>query len=103
MYLFIGKEETTSKSKWVSIKLQKTPRYLTRYKAESVNVNLYVNKGQGKETNNTSCMLFYAVLDWWLVMLGQARGQPRPGQPRPSRMEIIKKRREARSEECSLH
>ena len=59
---------------------------------------------RGKARRQIIPVVCCSMLCWiGLVMLGQARGQPRPGQPRPSRMEIIKKRREARSEECSLH
>ena len=51
-------------------------------------------------TNNKYCNTVFVIrICIGLVMLGQARGQPRPGQPRPGTTEIIKKRRE----ECRLH
>ena len=46
---------------------------------------------------STNCVFVGCVgLVWWCRVGSGSWGQLRPGQPRPGRMEIIKKRREAR-------
>ena len=51
-----------------------------------------------KEKDNTNCVFVSSVgLVWWCRVGSGSWGQLRPGQPRLGRMEIIKKRREARS------
>ena len=46
---------------------------------------------------STNCVFVSCVgLVWWCRVGSGSWGQLRPGQPRPGRMEIIKKRREAR-------